>query len=560
MSTTIEFNGSTFTGSLTPGGVRCFYGIPYAQPPVGERRWRKPARLSKSHVYGTLDCRRPGAVCPQPSPLIDGRPTSFVPRGQSQSEDCLNVNIRIPSGKPPTSAGWPVFVWIHGGWLQIGVPLQEAGYDFDPLFSQEEDGLGLRAIIVAVGYRLNVFGFLAGEAVGGNYGLWDQRCGIEWVRDNIAHFGGDPSNMTVGGLSAGANSTHLQIYHELFHRDAIAQGPTFTKAIMYSNAVSAQSKPRHEAQMQFDELRKALGVEDTLSHEAAVDLMRQVPAEKLVGVIPRLKVRAFRHVSHDDDFLPSTLVQDFVSGEFARRFHERGFRLINGEVAHEEATYRGYNPPTLVGNRREFALALEEYYSEEVSGSLLRHFGHSTAAHLNDHLDHYGDIVAAAQVRAPTRHLARSLDCGQDLPVLRYKISWRPKSVIAAAARSLPPAHLRSRKLPYPGTGADGPLVPHGSDLAVWFYQARAWEPSERLAIKAWLAPWKMFIEEKGRRQNDVGQGWGTTEINQIRHLKANGSIAVETDGLWDPMLKVADAMMPPRTRPSAAGKARAKL
>ena len=122
---------------------------------------------------------------------------------EKYSEDCLYLNIWMPSGKPPPE-GWPVIVWIHGGWLQIGDPMVDHRMHPYELISRR--GFGLEVIIVAPAYRLNVFGFLAAESDGelaGNWGFWDQRCALEWVCQNIKYFGGNNENVTLGGVSAG---------------------------------------------------------------------------------------------------------------------------------------------------------------------------------------------------------------------------------------------------------------------------------------------------------------------------------------------------------------------
>lgn len=176
---------------------RRFTGVPYALPPTGEHRWRKPRPLPTSYSYsddsgGAYDATRFKAICPQKAFHVgesDGQ-------GAAQSEDCLFVNIWTPVCKDgeEKKRKWPVKLWIHGGWFQMGDPSQEPGMDATELITTG----GLNAIVVAIGYRLNVFGFLAGEELlresdheaGGNFGLWDQRVAAEWVRDNISYFGG----------------------------------------------------------------------------------------------------------------------------------------------------------------------------------------------------------------------------------------------------------------------------------------------------------------------------------------------------------------------------------
>ncbi|KAF7136737.1 hypothetical protein CNMCM5793_006206 [Aspergillus hiratsukae] len=122
----------------------------------------------------------------------------------SHSIDNKTRGRRIPND-PPRGQKWPVFAWIHGGFLQMGNPCHKD--EAQPVELIAEDGAGMQAIVVAIGYRLNIFGFLAGNEMKGNFGFWDQRCALGWIQRYIHFFGGDKDQVTVGGLSAGAYSS-----------------------------------------------------------------------------------------------------------------------------------------------------------------------------------------------------------------------------------------------------------------------------------------------------------------------------------------------------------------
>lgn len=192
--------------SSTPS-CHYFGGIPYANPPVGPYRFRRAQPLAPCYRYGTR--ANPGrfsgrtALCPQPG--FRGK----APDTTLWDEDCLQLNIWVPAGTPPKGRGWPVFFYIHGGWLQFGTA--NTGFEVGAALVGET---ALKAIIVMPSYRLNCFGFLAsrelaeeagrnGEGEGGNLGFWDQRLALEWVWKNIVLFGGDPGMIAVGGYSAG---------------------------------------------------------------------------------------------------------------------------------------------------------------------------------------------------------------------------------------------------------------------------------------------------------------------------------------------------------------------
>ncbi len=237
---TIEVRASSgaFRGEIDDG-FAVFRGIPYAQPPVGELRWRPPVRVGK-HA-GVLDATEFRSVCiqrreggPSPGGFLKLNGVSWWRRyliqavlavvGQSsESEDCLFLNVRAPE---VAAEPLPVMVWLHGGGHQMGSGSFPA-YNTNVLPKRG-------SVVVTINYRLGIFGFLAHPElsresthdVSGNYGMLDQVAALEWVRDNISAFGGDPNNVTIFGESAGAHSVGQLLASPLaaglFHR-AIAQ-------------------------------------------------------------------------------------------------------------------------------------------------------------------------------------------------------------------------------------------------------------------------------------------------------------------------------------------------
>jgi len=178
------------------GDIRVFRGVPYAEPPVEALRF-KLAEKKKPW----MDVR--DATIFSASPIQTGEP------GVKHSEDCLYLNLWTPvAGGPQGKGPWPVFVWLHGGGFTGGHAF-EATYDGSQ-FAREG------VVVVTVGYRLGIFGFLdweplLGEAYKGtaNNALSDLLTALEWLQKNIADFGGDPTRITVGGESAGAKLTDV---------------------------------------------------------------------------------------------------------------------------------------------------------------------------------------------------------------------------------------------------------------------------------------------------------------------------------------------------------------
>ena len=199
-------------------GASCeFLGIPYAAPPIGALRWKAPQPAAPWDA--TLMVKTPPSGCPtvnEPAGTLAG------------NEDCLRLNVWVRDPFPPQPA--PVIVWLHTGSF-FGTYANFASHNGRRL--AEETG----AIVVAPNYRLGPLGFLVHNAlaaedpahpVSGNYGLLDQRAALQWVRENIAAFGGDPDNVTLAGTSAGADSVGLHLVSPasagLFHRAIIESG------------------------------------------------------------------------------------------------------------------------------------------------------------------------------------------------------------------------------------------------------------------------------------------------------------------------------------------------
>jgi para-nitrobenzyl esterase len=178
------------------GAVRAFLGIPYAAPPVGDRRWREPQPAAP--WKGVRPATAFGARCMQ------GRVYDDMIFRDEESEDCLYLNVWTPARS--ASERLPVMVWIYGGGFR-------AGSASEP----RQDGSRLArkgVVVVSMNYRLGVFGFFAhpelsaesGRKASGNYGLMDQLAALRWVSENVAAFGGDPARVTLFGESAGSFS------------------------------------------------------------------------------------------------------------------------------------------------------------------------------------------------------------------------------------------------------------------------------------------------------------------------------------------------------------------
>lgn len=203
----------------TGAQVTRFLGVPYAQAPVGDLRWKAPRPAARWD--GVRDATRFGGSCTQGSGWDPGYEQDTL------NEDCLYLNVYVPSSAT-TADDLPVVVWNHGGGNTGG-----AGRDTDPArFLASQD-----AVFVTINYRLGAMGWLdttgleaanGDDGSAGNFGLLDQQAALRWVQENISAFGGDPRDVTLAGQSAGASNTCAQMAspaaQNLFARAVLQSG------------------------------------------------------------------------------------------------------------------------------------------------------------------------------------------------------------------------------------------------------------------------------------------------------------------------------------------------
>jgi len=282
--------------TIDDGKVKAFLGLPYAAPPVGDLRWRAP--LPPAAWTGARDATQFAHRCEQRPIWAD-----YIFLDPGPSEDCLYLNVYAPASAN-ASSNLPVMFWIHGGGYT-------AGAGSEPRYT--DSGLVPRGVVlVSINYRLGVFGFLAtkvlvseGGGHAGNYGLMDMVAALGWVKRNIAGFGGDASNVTIFGESAGsfAVSTLLAApdARGLFSKAIGESGAAFTDALGMSPLAERAQRDQAWA--------------DSLGAKTLAEL-KAMPADKLIEAASKQPVGWFSPVV-DGQFVPEAVSATYAAGRQA---------------------------------------------------------------------------------------------------------------------------------------------------------------------------------------------------------------------------------------------------
>ncbi len=334
-------------GTLESSGIRSFKGIPFAEPPVGDLRWKPPqppatwSGVRKADKFGPRAMQRP----------IFGD-MNF--RSNGMSEDCLYLNVWTPAKS--AEGRLPVLVYFYGGGFM-------AGDGSEPRYDGES--MARRGIVaVTVNYRLGPFGFMAHPELtkesphhaSGNYGLLDQHAALVWVRKNIAAFGGDPARVTIAGESAGSISVSAQMASPL-SKDLIAGAIAESGSLMGT----LSPVPLPEAEKAGVRFAEKLGAKSLAE-------LRKVPAEK---VLEATAERAFARfpLAIDGDFLPRNPVEIFAAGEQAHVSLLVGW---NSEEMNHRAVLQSDDP-----TRENLAKAVKRLY-KDLAEEVLKEYSAAT--------------------------------------------------------------------------------------------------------------------------------------------------------------------------------------
>ncbi|KAI9016618.1 Alpha/Beta hydrolase protein [Hyaloraphidium curvatum] len=448
--------------ALAGGKVRGFLGVP-----VGSAaRWKRPVAVSKwEGVKDATNFGAPPPKLPDPITFIPIFKESHIPH----SEDCLFANVYAPPAADIPKEGLPVMIWIYGGALTGGetsLPLYHG-----ESFVAKAAELGQPVILVSVNYRINVFGFLAskelqewnGDGSTGNLGFYDQKLGLEFVRDNVRAFGGDPARVTVFGESAGAVSTDILSI-------AFAEDKLFDRAILQSgNCLTMPAQPVSAAQRVFDLIYTHAGGPADLKGKARVEFLLTKSTEELLDAL--LKCRA------EVGFAP------VIDGVFLRSFPAaapRGIRAVLCGTNLDEGTM--------------FAKLFLAAGEAGARGMLAAAFPAHHAAIAARYEAQYGDFPRAfdeffndAIFQAPM-HAYAGIAASQGIDVYRYRF-----------------------EVPLASSQPIGLRVHHACEIPFVFHQAHMLAEDEVQHAERMVRDWTAFAhgrapEEGWPRYNDKGE------------------------------------------------------
>ena len=453
-------------------GVRTFKGIPFAQPPVGDLRWREPQPVKK--WTGARNADQFGPRCMQrTSPGAD-----YWFRSNGMGEDCLYLNVWTPA--KPGKEKLPVLVYIFGGGFQNGDG-SEPRYDGESMARQG-------VVAVSINYRTNVFGFFVHPELtkesphhaAGNYGLLDQVAALQWVQRNIAAFGGDPKHVTIAGESAGSISVSALMASPL-SRNLMAG------AIGESGAAIASLPPQPLAEAEQNGVKFAAAAgANTLA------ALRAMTAEQIQDAAAQARGVRFS-TAMDGYFLAKSLPEIFEAGEQAK------IPLLEGSNTQEQAarSVLGAGDPT----PETLANAIRRFYGDK-AGPVLKAYAASTTDEVYEAADH---LASARFIAYGTWKWAELQMKTGGQPVYRYLYARPRPAYLGMPGDPAPAAPAAGRGANAGrGPGAQQPQGPRGAAHSSEIQYAMGnldldkrytWEPADYQVSKTMQAYFVNFIK-----------------------------------------------------------------
>jgi para-nitrobenzyl esterase len=484
---TVKTSAGQLQGAaLGKTGIRVFKNIPYAAPPVGDLRWKAPRPVAA--WQGVRDATAFGPACVQAAVFSD---ISF----KETSEDCLTLNVWTPA---KAGARAPVMVWIHGGGFAAGGS-SEPRHDGEAF---ARNGV----LLVTINYRLGIFGFFAhpeltresGRRASGNYGMLDQVAALEWVRDNIAAFGGDPGNVTIFGESAGSFAVSglvaSPLAKGLFHKAIGESGAFFSTGTLPTRTLAASEE-------QGAKFAAGLGAESLVA-------LRARPAAELLAKSSKMQPGFVPTI--DGCFLPEDVSAIYAAGR------QNKVPLLAGWNADEiraAVTLRSPKPTP-----QSFAADMRKRFGDSADAMLKSY----PAATDEEALESAAAMASDMFIGYATwKWIEMHLQTGQS-PVYRYsfdrKIPLEPGAKVmgvAATSKDIGARHAGEIEYVFGALALSLPKVP--------------WEPADRTLSEAMTAYWANFA----RTGDPNGRGlpkWPRYEAATRRVLHLDETIREEGD------------------------------
>ncbi len=472
----VTVDSGTLEGAMNAAGtVRIFRGAPFAAPPVGDLRWQPPRPVKP--WSGVREAREFGAHCVQGRVFGD-----IAPRGKEMSEDCLNLTVWAPA--KPAGGRLPVYLWFYGGGFA-------AGAEDEPRYDAES--FARRGIVaVNANYRLGAFGFMAhpeltresAHKASGNYGLLDQVAALEWVRRNIAAFGGDPERITIGGESAGSLSVSALMASPLsrgLFRQAVGESGAFFGSVGGHGMI-----PLAESEKQGVRLEAALGAKSLAE-------MRAKSADEVLAAAMKMNGGFAFWPGVDGYFLPEDVGAIFAAGKQSRAPLLAGW---NADEVRMGVTMAKEKPTA-----KTFPEQLRKQFKDRAAAALKVY----PAATDEEAMQSAGDLASDNFIVFGTwKWIEMQARTGE--PVYRFQFD---------RATPAPEAMLK--------TGVKSVGAPHASELEYVFDMLSSkkadWQPEDQKVAETMNAYWANFIKTGNPNGAGLARWPNYTKTHEVMHL-----------------------------------------
>ncbi|EFC47534.1 predicted protein [Naegleria gruberi] len=394
---TVTIPQGSYIGVSTNNQTKSFLGVRYAQTTEGINRFRPPVSVSSMNSTAIFNATSFGNICVQ-------TPDSSITYTEPQSEDCLFLNIWAPVGASPTNQ-YPVMFWIHGGSFIHGTGNIYDGEHW--VKTSIENNVPI--VFVSINYRLGVFGFLADDLLKSengltntNFGLLDQLEALKWVQSNIANFGGNPSQITISGESAGGISTLVLLASPLLSQvpvtSAIVQSGSSLKWLMQTSTVTALAAGSNLK---------------TNFNCSTLECLRNITVDSLITYQAAKAPTAFT-VTFDNYVITNNTYDVIDNNKFTM------VNLLIGATRNEMGYFTCSSFPSNI-TAYQMQLAFSSYFGATKTVQFFPQLSnYYNISNYQDNLAYFNDVLTQAAVQCNARYLAASFSKKSSLNAYFY--------------------------------------------------------------------------------------------------------------------------------------------